>query len=103
MKMKMKMIRPLRCCCGLLHGRLVIGGGVMGDTIICLSCGIERYEEHWWPWQVARAEPLGPENAAAVEAARRLPDGVNAGVPGVLKHDDAFDKWFHGPSGSDLR
>lgn len=74
-----------------LHGRLVGGLGGMGDAILCLRCGREKYEEHWAPWDVARARTCTDADQEAVAAARALPGGIEAAV---AQPDPEFDAWL---------
>ena len=53
------------------HGDLV----AIGDCIVCLRCGREKYAENWSKEEVARAVPLSTGNRTRVEAARKLPYG----------------------------
>lgn len=79
------------------HGRLVTGLGAMGDAIVCLDCGREKYEEHWAPKEIARAEMINDSLRAEVMAARELPGGINARIN---EPDPEFDRWLKsGPNG----
>lgn len=78
-------------CIPFFHGTLITGLGGMGDAIICLSCGREKYEEHWNPLEVMRAKPHGPEWRDAIEKARNLPNGLNTKS---RESDPSFDDWI---------
>jgi hypothetical protein len=63
------------------HGQLIGGLGGMGDAILCLRCGLERYEEHWpaayrlradYNWYPDRKEEVW----AQIKVARQLPGGI---------------------------
>lgn len=73
------------------HGELVGGLGGMGDAIICLTCGREKYEEHWESSEVRRQVPVSAKNRAQVEAARNMKGGVNERVK---EPDPEFDAWL---------
>lgn len=61
-----------------VHGRLITGLGLMGDSILCTRCGRERYEERWDLDEQARAVPMvgNAEMFAEVRSARNLPYGI---------------------------
>lgn len=79
------------------HGVLVTGLGAMGDAIICLDCGREKYEEHWSFDEARRAIEITDALRASVMAARELPGGINARLN---EPDPEFERWLRaGPNG----
>lgn len=78
-------------CLPFFHGELIGGLGGMGDAIICLRCGREKYEEHWNPIEVARARDVTEEDWPRIEAARALPGGLDTLV---MEDDPEFEAWL---------
>lgn len=73
-----------------LHGQVVTGVGAMGDGELCLRCGWECYHHLVGESYVPAGRALWPE----MEAARRLPHGIDARCQAS---DPVFDAWFNSP------
>jgi hypothetical protein len=80
------------------HGELVYGLGMMGDAILCLRCGREKYEEQWSKEELKRvidlseaSEELKEDLIPRIQRARNLPFGSTSLL---MKEDPSFEKWF---------
>jgi hypothetical protein len=88
-------MKSLKCTAGIHTGPLIFGLGGMGDAIICLACGKEKYEEQWATGTRARCLEITDENKEElwplIKKARNLPGGLNELVK---QPDPEFDKWL---------
>jgi hypothetical protein len=87
-------MKNLKCIDGI-HGPLIYGLGGMGDAILCLSCGKEKYEEQWLSGTRARCKEITDKNKEElwplIEVARNLPDGI---FTLAKRPDPEFDEWM---------
>lgn len=76
-----RLLGPVKCRPGRqsgLHGVVLTNCGGMGDAELCLRCGLEYYPT-FVPLMLAeeRREIRAPEDWPAMEAARKMPGGIN--------------------------